>query len=377
MSHRVPVEIHAFSLNDPKGLESWGDVTFHRVRPDFAHPAIARLSLFQLATLAPLKVSPVIRGGKLPLIHATGTCSLISDVVQIQFVNSAWREAWNRLPPELCAAPYAREGKAGLRSRLRERYHRLLLDYNVVVEKQLYTRNKTYIAIAQGVADELSEHFGIRENVHVVHHGVDGEAFRPVKASDPNRMALRGKLGIGQEEVAIAFVGAYERKGLAVAIDALSRLSREALPRAKLLAIGGGAIEGFRRLSRELGVEDRVVFVQHQKDIVPYYQASDVFVLPSFYEPFGLVTLEAMACGLAPVVTRKTGASELIVDGVSGRLIDDPLDAGAIARQLEPLVLDRALREKMGAEARAVAEARSWDQVASEYCAVLEPLLNR
>lgn len=351
-------------------MGAWGKVRFHPIRPSIRRPVAAKQFWFYGAT------SARFGGRPRPLIHSTGACTLLSDVVQVQFVNAAWKEKQKTLPPEVCARPFAR-GRKGPSAWLRNGYHDLLLDLNVGIERKVYSREKTYIAIARSVAEELGEHFGIRERVHVIHHGVDSAQFAPA-SREPElraRQELRERLGARPEELIIAFVGAYERKGLAVAIEALSRLSPEARARGRLMAVGGGAEEGFRALARSRGVEDRVVFAGHSRDVPAYYRAADLFLLPTLYEPFGLVILEAMAAGLAPVVSRLAGGSELIEDGVSGSLIDDPTDPSEIAGRIEKLLMSPEHRVSMAGEARRVAERRSWDRVADEYAAVIEPLL--
>jgi glycosyltransferase involved in cell wall biosynthesis len=360
LSHRWPVDVYSYTLNDPRGIEAWGKVRFHRIWPHFRRPAVLKLGIYYAATLPLLGLGG--RGSS--VVHATGTCSLLSDVVQVQFVQAAWKD--RRMEDE---ASLPEPGLRGL-------YHEALLKANVAVEKAVYTPRKTYIAIARCVADELEKYFGVGSRAHVIHHGVDSELFKPAPAGDADRAKLRAELGAKEDDVLALFVGAYDRKGLKRSIEAMAKLSPEAARRAKLVAVGGGDEAAFRQFAREAGVSERVSLVGHRKDIERFYRAADLFLLPTLYEPFGLVILEAMASGLAPVVSRLAGASELIENGKSGVLIETPSDAVEIAARMEPLVLDEAKRRAVGAAARAVAVARSWDQVAREYEKVLEPLLS-
>jgi glycosyltransferase involved in cell wall biosynthesis len=376
LSHRLPVDVCSFTLNDPRGLGSWGDVRLHRIRPNIAHPVMLKSTWFYGASIAPLRFLPRVKGEPRPLVHATGACSLVSDVVQVQFVNAAWKRVRATLDPSVFQSPRARTAGPVGRKAL-ELYHQAMLDYNIAVEKSVYRPHKTYIAIADCVARELREHFGLKRDIHVIRHGVDSSLFRPAhdEVTRARRAEIRRELGAGERDVVLAFVGAYERKGLAAAVDALAKLSPAARGRAVLMAVGGGSIEGFAARARALGVHERVRFVQHTKEVQAYFRAADAFVLPTLYEPFGLVILEAMATGLAPLVSRLAGGSELIEPGRSGWLVEDPRSAGEIAGHLERLVLDAGLRTAMGARARAIAEARSWDRVADEYAALLEPML--
>ncbi|MBI3450686.1 MAG: glycosyltransferase family 4 protein [Acidobacteria bacterium] len=176
-------------------------------------------------------------------------------------------------------------------------------------------------------------------------------------------------------EIAVLFVGAFDRKGLATAIDAVARLDGAARSRLRLIAVGSGAREPYLARAARLGVGDRLVFAGYQKEVAACYRAADIFLFPTLYEPFGMVILEAMATGLPAIVSRCAGGAELIENGVSGLLLDDPADPAEIARALSALIADDAARVSIGRAARRVAEARSWDVVAREYAAVLAPLM--
>lgn len=372
LSHRWPVDIYSFTLEDPFGEGQWGDYRFHRIKPHLSRPVAAKILWYYGATWPGFSIAPRLRNQERPLIHATGACSLVADVIQVQFVSAAWKSEQTRLPPEVCAPPHSR-GKSGVGNWIRRIYHNTLLDFNVAAEKRIYTQDKTYIAIARGVAQELKDHFGVVDHVHVIHHGVDSKAFRPGTESDrPDLDQLRASWGVKPNELVVLFVGAFERKGLAVAIDAVARLPEDLRNQIRLVAVGGGATEGFKRKAASLGIGDRIVLAGHSKDIAPIYRACDIFLMPTLYEPFGLVILEAMSSGLACLVSRLAGASELIVEGKSGSLIQDPTSADAISGQLANLLRDRQMRTKISEGAREVALARSWDQVASEYAQVLE-----
>lgn len=371
LSHVWPVEIHAYSFQDPQGSSAWGNHRFSRVFLDPRRPAALRILWFYLATLPGLRFWPKLLGREAPLVHATGSCSFVSDVVQVQFVHAAWKATQKRLGWE----------ESGPRSsKLSWIYHRLLLRHNEWMERQVYSGEKTFIAISHSVARELGDLFGIQDRIHVIHHGVDSNEFRPadgVAELEERRSRIRKEIGLREGEKAALFVGAYERKGLGVAIEAMARLSPQARSKIRLVAVGGGNHEKFLAHARRQGVEDRVVLLGHRKNIAEVYQASDLFVLPTLYEPFGLVILEALASGLPSIVSRLAGASELIRDGESGILIQDPTQPDEVARALERLARDEDLCLSMGKKARELAVARSWDQVAREYAEVLAPLMSR
>lgn len=380
ISRSMPVEIHSYTLEDPeleaRGEASWGRFRFRPVRPHLRRPALLMINHFFLTTWWSLRARPWIERRPRPLVHSTGAASWVSDVVQVQFVQAAWEKTLRKLNPSVCQPPSTRSGSAPRRW-VRAAYHDSLLRYNLWAERRIYRPDKTYIAIAHGVARELEDHFGIpRERIHVIHHGVDSLSFRPAESEEDrkDRESLRAALGLGPRELGIAFVGEYERKGLAAAIAALALLPPELRDRARLLAAGGGDREGFERLAARKGVGRQLLLLGHRKDIPRLYRACDVFLLPTLYEPFGLVILEAMASGLCVVVSRLAGAAELIEDRRSGWLLGDPSDPSEIARALTDVLADDGLRASLGLEARRVARARSWDRVAEEYRRVMESL---
>lgn len=382
ISRSMPVEIHSYSLDDPEleaadpSASTWGTFSFHPVRPQLRRPALLMFNHFFVNTWWSLRARPWLERRPRPLIHSTGAASWVSDVIQVQFVQAAWEKKLRSLDPSVYRLPSTRSGPV-FRRWVRAAYHDSLLRYNLWAEKRIYRPDKTYIAIAHSVARELMENFGIpRERIHVIHHGVDSRTFRPATSEEDrkDREALRAELGVGPRELAVAFVGEYERKGLATAISALALLPEELRARTRLLAVGGGDRKGFERLASEKGVGRQVVLLGHRKDIPRVYRACDAFLLPTLYEPFGLVILEAMASGLGVVVSRLAGGAELIEDGKSGKLLDDPSDPSEMARALGEVLGDDELRVALGRLARETAVRRSWDQVAAEYRQVLEEL---
>ena len=93
----------------------------------------------------------------------------------------------------------------------------------------------------------------------------------------------------------------------------------------KLLVAGRQKAGPYLRLVRKNGYVDNILFLGHVEKIESIFCASDMFILPTFYDPFSNVCLEAMACGLPVITTKLNGASEIIEDGVSGFVVDSPL----------------------------------------------------
>ena len=184
------------------------------------------------------------------------------------------------------------------------------------------------------------------DNVHVVTPGVDLYTFTP----GLGRSASRTVIDMPQEGLVVSFVGRIQpHKGPEVLIRATSELVKHSpLLRSKLIVniIGGASganteeVDRLRELSSWLGIQDVVRFSPPvpRADLVQWYRASDLVVVPSYSESFGLVALEAQACGTPVVATAVGGLRTAVADGISGVLVDghDPKAwSSVIARLLQ------------------------------------------
>ncbi len=175
----------------------------------------------------------------------------------------------------------------------------------------------------------------------VIPLGIDLEHFQKARREEVKE--LRSKYS----PPLLLFVGILRYyKGLQYLIRAMRHVN------ARLLVVGSGPMaEEWQHLTVKLGLADKVFFVgQHVEDLPAFYQASDLFVLPSSHrsEAFGMVQVEAMACGKAVICTELgTGTSYVNVDGETG-LVVPARDADALARAINRLLADEALRTEMG-----------------------------
>jgi len=200
--------------------------------------------------------------------------------------------------------------------------------------------------------------------------GVDTDLFVP-----GDRAEARQRLGLDERPVLLWVGRIAPIKGLDTLLDAVARL-RTPGQAVRLLIVGGDADEptnghetSLRHRIERLGLADAVRFVgpQPQSVLPAYYAAADVTVLPSYYESFGMVALEAMACGSPVIASRVGGLVTTVRDGVTGFLVPDG-DVGALAERIESLIADPDLRWRVGREGVRWAAQHRWPCVAEAVC---------
>ena len=188
-----------------------------------------------------------------------------------------------------------------------------------------------------------------------------------------HRSRIRCEIGCNEQEIVLLFVGGeWNRKGLRLAIEAVSKAEH----RNTVLIVAGDDPERatYRDLAKQLGVADRIRWLGFRKDIAYLYAAADIFVFPSAYEAFSLATIEAAATGLPVIMCDICGAHELLGDGSGGRIVERNPQAIAVA--IDELASDTELRQRLGNEARAKVERLfNWDRIAERTEAFYEHLL--
>ncbi|HGN1896309.1 glycosyltransferase family 4 protein [Proteus mirabilis] len=222
-------------------------------------------------------------------------------------------------------------------------YHRYVMN----AEKEMYQSPelKRVICNSEMVKREVMEDFGVEsERISVIYNAIDHQRFSPATAL--YRQQLRQQYHIPVEGKCFIYVGSgFERKGLRAAIEAISHTN------AYLLVIGQDKeYKKYQQLAHRLNCHQRILFLGVQKDTLPFYQMADGLLLPTLYDPFPNVILEAMACGL-PVITSDTcGGAEFIEQGING-FVTDALDIPAMIGAIESIPADN-LGNKMSKAAR-------------------------
>jgi glycosyltransferase involved in cell wall biosynthesis len=236
----------------------------------------------------------------------------------------------------------------GLGARLRVLFHRL----ESLLEPWVYGKVKRIVVPSQGLRRELTAEYPTTgDKITVIANPVDVESMR--RPADFDSAAFRAAHHLDGDRVVLVFaaLGHYERKGLPQLLDAMVRCGDGRLT---LMVVGGSSnlVEQYRGICRDKKIEDRVIFMGMQKDVRPFYWGADAFVLPSFYEVFPLVALEAAASGLPLIVTPVNGIEEFVVHRRNGIIMQSSTESVLAALQ-EFLAMDGAARARMGESAAA------------------------
>ena len=223
------------------------------------------------------------------------------------------------------------------------------------------------IAVARLVQDDLIRSFDLSgERVTTLYNGVDCMNFRP--AHEPSeRVAIRQQLGLPEDARVVLFVGSgFARKGIGFLIEAWARLGGS-----PWLIVAGGdrAMTKYQRLAARHGVGDRVRFLGRRRDVPELMRAVDALALPSLFEPFGNVALEAMASGLPVLTTSRCGVAEVLPDELRPFVVNDPSDVVELAAKVQALI---EAPPKFGEIARTTAEKFTWERHAEELLALID-----
>jgi glycosyltransferase involved in cell wall biosynthesis len=234
--------------------------------------------------------------------------------------------------------------------------------FRIVREKFVFGRVRNIIAVSKLTLGEVLPLTSSATKCRVINNGVNTEKFVPLSQS--KRSLEREKLGFRDQDFVILFVGhEFKRKGLAILLDALAELPE----RAKAVVVGGRGdnLGSYQKLTDELGLRDRVRFLGTQVSVWEIYGGCDLFVLPSEYETFALVGLEALSCGIPILMPRIGGIPEYLSDGENGFFIN--YDSSELGCLISKLLDDMELYDRLKGCARSSARKHDWAIVADNY----------
>lgn len=248
------------------------------------------------------------------------------------------------------------------------RYHR----YVMTAEEEMFRSPalKKIICNSLMVKNDIMRCFQVpEEKFAVIYNAIDSTRFMPATAEQ--RQQSREQLNLPDNAKVFIYVGSgFERKGLKASISALAATD------AHLLVVGQDKQQSrYENFARSLGCEKRIHFLGVQNNVIPFYHAADSLILPTLYDPFPNVILEAMACGL-PVITSFTcGGAEFIVDGKQG-FVCDALDVPALTAAAVAIP-QRTLDSRMGDLARERVLPCSPQQLATQLHALYQQVLQQ
>ena len=273
--------------------------------------------------------------------------------------------------------------------------HRAIFD----LERRLYQPSGVRRVIVQSKLDArlLTEYFGVDESrIRRIVNGVDTRIFNPGVREE--RAIIRAELfsqfgsshfGLDQDwkyptispgssshddAPLLVFAGMdFRRKGLDSLLLSMARLKDKD---ARLLVLGAGDIAGYQRKAKRLGIGSRVLFAGRQLSIQRFYGAGDLFVLPTVYEPFPNVNLEAMACGTPVITTSTAGGADIIEPGRNGYVIPDAWSVEVLAEQIDyHLALPASAKQAMSEACWQIASQLRLEDNARQVAEVFEEVL--
>jgi D-inositol-3-phosphate glycosyltransferase len=256
--------------------------------------------------------------------------------------------------------------------------------YRLDGERQVLARANRIIAATLAEQAQLQWLYKADpKKIIVIPPGVDTGHFYPIPADE-----AREFVGIPKGDRMVLFVGRIEPlKGVDTLIRAMACMRMSEMEKPAYLAIIGGDPDAspdemsaemtrLQTLSAELCMDRVVVFLgKRGQDTLPYfYSAAEVLVMPSHYESFGMVALEAMACGTPVIASQVGGLAFLVQDGVTGFHVPNG-DSDALCIKLTLLMADANLRAEMGFRAAEYASGYAWEKIAMQIIKVYESLL--
>ena len=256
-------------------------------------------------------------------------------------------------------------------------------DYRFNGEKTVIEQVDAIIASTESERMQLKDMYHVPDKkIVIIPPGVDTTRFYPIDKSE-----AREAIGIPEEDRMVLFVGRIEPlKGIDTLIEAMAKLKMKCHRCPHYLVIIGGDADAspqetnsemarLKTLSQELGIEDIIIFLgkRDQAKLPYYYSAAEVVVMPSHYESFGMVALEAMACGTPVIASEVGGLRNLIIEGETGFFIARQ-DSSTLSDKMKMLLLDDTLRNHISQKAAEYARSYDWANITEKMMGVYRKL---
>ena len=259
-------------------------------------------------------------------------------------------------------------------------------EYRIDGENRVISIADKIIASTTTEKAQLESLYGAEpDKIEIISPGVDLSRFYPIPPDEAKEF-----VGIPLDKRMLLFVGRIEPlKGIRTLMQAICYLQENGgIEEDLCLAVIGGDLEEYdgkesedmhllNQLRDEYGLQDKVTFLgkQNQDSLPYYYSAAEMVIMPSHYESFGMVALEAMACGTPVIASLVGGLIHLVEDGVTGyhAPVEDPV---ALSERISGLLQDKAIRYRMGHDAFAFAKNFDWEGIAERMIQLYWELLN-
>jgi len=247
------------------------------------------------------------------------------------------------------------------------------------IEKRLVnnTRCKTFLPVSSLTKEKLLQEYRKEpEKIQVIHPGVDIEKFQRFDR-ESCRKEIREHFGIDSSDIVILFVSMnFEIKGLNYVITAVGK-AKASYPshNLKLLIVGKGDYKKYGALAQKADIKENVIFAGvHKENLEKIYLASDIFMMLSRFDTFGMTVLEAMAASLPVIISSNVGAKDLVREGINGFVIEDTDNADMVCEKIG-FMLDSKTKITMTKEACNTALNNGWDAVAKRVENIYEKML--
>jgi len=333
------VNVHLIGLSASQEITQHPNISFHKVfiplkKPDLLEHLL--LYIFSIPTLMRYKRGPLLTTGVISLYPAS--------IIVLHFLNLPWRKIFKQLG----------------RFHGRDYYHYLDTYIGAIMEKVLLKGPKI-IAVSNSVKRDTEKEFPQkRGSIYVIYPGVDNDVFSP-RYRLKDRKTLFGN-DIDESDILIGYAGdlMVKRKGIHKLIMVI-----EGLPdNYKLILIGKG--NPYRRYNIKSPLREKVIWIDFTLELEKFLANLDIFVLPSYYEPFGLVILEAMASGVPVILSHYTGFSEILRDKKDAVFLYNLEDTEEMKEKILLLAENKKLRDMMSRNGLEIAKELSWQRCAEE-----------
>ena len=247
-----------------------------------------------------------------------------------------------------------------------------------VEKKIVYEGNcKKFVAVSNLTKDIFLQEYNISPDlVDVIHPGVDLQDYAQQDKAYVRQSIRRELGGINLDETVILFASMnFEIKGLDEILFSLAKLKAQNR-KFKFIVVGKGNIKKYKQMAKEAQISSDVIFAGpvNKGKMIRMYLASDLYIMLSKFDTFGMVVLEAMAAGLPVIISSNVGAKDLVQEGKNGFIISNTSDHDCTASKLNMLV-DKNVRRRMSAVAYQTATENTWDMVAAKYQNIYNDIL--